>query len=176
MAQKKDVFHRLSNASHICSSNKSEQIQMQCLENVSVCGRNIFHLRFKVTLQTFGIGLFSPWSCHYWLTVSPKNSPSFSWFSTTSSNPIQNSFQTVCVTLSNTRLLQDVESLKVNISWIKWALRDSFTCLPAWLLYILLVRFSSHSCVDQLHSTVHQQSLTTPLSLHLILELQPFFT
>lgn len=38
-------------------------------------------------------GLFSPWSCHYWLILFPKNSPSFSWFATTSSNTFRVHFK-----------------------------------------------------------------------------------
>ena len=52
-----------------------------------------FFMNFKVTLQTFDFGLLSPWSCHYWLTISPQNSPSICWFSTTSSNSFQMHFK-----------------------------------------------------------------------------------
>lgn len=63
----------------------------------SVEGNPYFFVYFKVTLQTSG-------SCFYWLTLSPKNSPMFCWFSTNSSNSFQNVFKT----LSNIELLQDV--------------------------------------------------------------------
>lgn len=133
-------------------------------------GRDIFHLRFKVTLQTFGFGLFSPWSCHYWRTVSPKNSPSFFLVFNHFIQSIPNSFQTACVTLSNTRLLQDVKTLKVNTLWISRALVDSFNCLPTWLLYVLLAGFFSHPCIhvsDHLSFNHPSAIYLFPNSLHL---------
>lgn len=70
------VFHRLSKTSHFFSSlssdNKSEQTDTMPGKLVSLWkGRNTFHLRFKVTLQTFGFGFFS----HYGLAITDSQYP-----------------------------------------------------------------------------------------------------
>lgn len=96
---------------------------------------------------------------------------------------IPNSFQTVSVTLSNTRLVQDVELLKGNISRMRWDVVDYFTRLTTWLLYFFY--WSASPAIRAfMHLTIvlsfnHPSAIShyhCPDSLHLIINQQWFFS
>lgn len=81
---------------------------------------------------------------------------------------IPNSFQAVCVTLSNARLLQDVEILKANTLAMKMMSFVAFIYLPTHMALVIffigrLLKLSRRSCISPslCRSTVHQQFLTT---------------
>lgn len=111
-------------------------------------GMDFYLLRLKVTLQTLGFGLLSPWSCHHWLTLLHKNSPSIFLVFNHSIQCIPSSFQTVFVTLSNAQLLQDARSLKVNISCRAVLCSLYSLAYPqTWFLNFLFARFSGYSYI-----------------------------
>ena len=109
LRSKEVIWHRKrrfsrSNASLILLSIGNARKNSQCLKGL----RCIFHLRFKVTLQTLGFGLFLPLLTH----SIPKEFPFIFLVFNHSILFFPSTFLTVCVTLSNIKLLQDVEILK----------------------------------------------------------------
>lgn len=109
-------IYLLSKASHFCSgsNDKSDQTHT-CLENESPWGREEIFFIYVIRWQGKPPALVSS---HHGLAVTDSQYPEriplhFLVFNHPSqSNP--NSFQTVCVTRSNTRLLQDVEIIKAS--------------------------------------------------------------